>query len=460
VAEPVPARAGWGVAAAFAVAVGALKLLQHASLQTQAYDLGVFANVVWNTLHGRPFLNSMTGASYLADHFSPLLALLCPVFLLWKDAAALLLVQTLALALAVPAVHRLAARQAGGAAAAAFAVLFALSPYVHRVSRYDFHDAAFAVPLFLWALAFWDEGRFRGFWACLGAATLLREDMPLATAGVGIWIAFLSDRRGDPRWRLAGLVLSGAALSLFALEVAVWMPSFGPWRPAAHSYGNLGGDLPSILRSLADPATLWRHTLGDPARLRSLAALLAWTGGLALLAPGRLFLAAAPVGLNLLSGNPAQSGFQLHYAATALPFLFYAAVHGAGFLKRRFPPAAARLWLLPAALAAASSAAFPRYFAPVPAERRRAARELLSLIPPEDAVQASNNLFPHVALRERAGLFPDRRPARWVLLDREMTGFHPPASAREEMEAFARVHAARRAAAGGGFELYRAPEAP
>lgn len=449
---------GGALAAAFAAVVGGLKLGQHFSLQTQAYDLGLFANVLWNTLHGRFLFNSLTGASYGGDHFSPLLPVLSPLFLLWKNAAVLLLVQTGALAAAIPAVHRLAERFLGRAGAAAFAVLFAVFPYVHHVSRFDFHDAAFAIPLYLWALVFWDEGRTRAFWGTLVPATLLREDMALVTAGLGIYIAFLSERRNDPAWRRAGLGIAAGAAILFVLEMTVILPAFGSWRSAAFSYANLGGDLPSILKSLLNPVILWQNSLGDPARLKGLAVLAAWTGGLAFLAPRALFLVAVPVALNLLAGRSAQNTFQLHYAATVIPFLFYAMVRGAAVLARWRPGLPS--WILPSALSVAALMAFPPVFIRVGPEKRAAARELLARIPLEDSVQLSHNLFPHAALRERVGLFPMDHPTRWVLLDRKMTGFHPPADYLADVDAFARVHAGRRVADVNGFQLYRFPEAP
>ncbi|MGQ0644578.1 MAG: DUF2079 domain-containing protein, partial [Elusimicrobiota bacterium] len=101
------------LAALFAAAVSALKAGQHFSLQTQAYDLGIYANVLWNTGQGRFFENSISRVSYLGDHFAPLLLLLVPLLRLWENAAALLLFQSAALALAVPAVYGLARRAAG-----------------------------------------------------------------------------------------------------------------------------------------------------------------------------------------------------------------------------------------------------------------------------------------------------------------------------------------------------------
>src|SRR5262245_53611975 len=54
----------WILAAAFAAAVSGVKLAQHFSLQTQTYDLGIYANLLWNSLHGRPYWVGFAGFHY------------------------------------------------------------------------------------------------------------------------------------------------------------------------------------------------------------------------------------------------------------------------------------------------------------------------------------------------------------------------------------------------------------
>jgi len=53
-----------------------LALIKHYSYQTYAFDLGIFDQVMWNTLHGRLFECTIIGHNYLGDHFTPALLFL------------------------------------------------------------------------------------------------------------------------------------------------------------------------------------------------------------------------------------------------------------------------------------------------------------------------------------------------------------------------------------------------
>ncbi len=71
-----PAVVGLSVVAVFAAVTVFFKFQQFSALNTQLYDLGESANVLWNTFHGRPFWSSVMGENYLGQHFAPALALL------------------------------------------------------------------------------------------------------------------------------------------------------------------------------------------------------------------------------------------------------------------------------------------------------------------------------------------------------------------------------------------------
>jgi len=81
---------------------GAFSVLKHQSFQTHTSDLGNMDQPIWNTLHGR-FLEETRPdgrqSSRLTDHFEPIFALVSLVFLAWDDVRALLVLQTVAIAL-------------------------------------------------------------------------------------------------------------------------------------------------------------------------------------------------------------------------------------------------------------------------------------------------------------------------------------------------------------------------
>jgi uncharacterized membrane protein len=421
-ARSAPDRAwAWSGAAAFAAVVGTLKVLQAERLQNQAYDLGIYANVLWNSAHGRPFWDSLKNVNYLADHFSPGLAALAPLLRVWPSAAAVSVAQSAALALGLPAVHRLAWERTGDrAAAAGFALLYALSPLVQSAARSDAHAVAFGVPLLLWGL----ELRGRAGTACLAAAGTMQEDLWLCAAAAA-W------RKGERR-------AAGAFLAAFALALVAMRALAGGFVPAHWSF--------------YDPAAV-AASLSGLDRPLGLLRLLVPLGGLPLLAGADGLPLLLPLAYTWLGANPHQGRLDLQYGAPLVPFAFFAAIAGWSRLKRR--PA----WTL-AVLALISCAWLKPYSTPLPPEKAAAARELFSRVPPDAPVCASFNLVPRLALRRDVCLWvPGRTTGDWWLaLDASPVGFgrgslESPAA----IAALAAADPARVAYADQGFLLLSPP---
>ena len=102
-----PRTSLWLATAAFAAGFSALAVLQHRAFWTGRFDVGNLVQAVWSTAHGDVL--EVTGLhglqmSRLAAHFDPIVVAFAPLWWLWPDPAALLVVQALAVALGAPAV--------------------------------------------------------------------------------------------------------------------------------------------------------------------------------------------------------------------------------------------------------------------------------------------------------------------------------------------------------------------
>jgi uncharacterized membrane protein len=118
-----------------AVYLSLLKLKQHFVFQTTAYDLGLQANVAWNTIHGRLLHDSLQNINYLGDHFSPIHLALSLFYLLWENAATLLIIQSIGIGLASIALYFLALEKMHQKwLAISMTTFFLFNPYLHRVS--------------------------------------------------------------------------------------------------------------------------------------------------------------------------------------------------------------------------------------------------------------------------------------------------------------------------------------
>ena len=413
----------WSGALLFALVVGALKWLQAARLQNQAFDLGIYANVLWNTAHGAWFHDSVKGINFLGDHFSPGLIVLAPLLRLWPDAVTLSLAQSAALALGIPAVHRLAwDKTHDRAAAAGFAWLYAISPLVHEASRYDVHAVTFAVPLLLWGLALpGSPGR-----VALAVAGSLQEDIWLCAAAAA-W--HRKERRA---------VMVYIAVFVFALIMIRAIG--GAFVPAHWSFYAPAGIAASLFTTT---------------RLTGLARLLFPLGALPLLGGAPALPLLIPLGYTWLGANPHQGLLDLQYGAPLIAFVFMAAVAGWTKLKRK------PLWAF-AVMTGLSLPWIKPYSRPLPEAKAAAAREMLALVPADAPVSASFNLVPRLAARPHLRLwFPGLDPKGWWLaLDASPFAFGPGAlQSAPAVVALAKAHPDRIVYQQEGLLLLK-PDAP
>jgi uncharacterized membrane protein len=451
---PDPERAAWRLAALFFLWLASLKLCQYASFQSHYGDLGQDANICWNTLHGRLFFDSVTGTNFLGDHFEPVLALCALAFKLWPSAAVLLLIQCLALALAVVPLAALGRRHCRhNALVLAVSVLFILNPYLHLVSEFDFHPEALFIPAALWALLFWEQGRP---WPaglvvllCLG----LKEDVTLALAFFGLYAALF-------RGKKAGWALAAASAAAFAV-IALWaIPHFAGSRISVHHdrYASLGASTAEMIRNIARHPWMVPLRLLRPHVLLTLATLLGSVGFLPLAAPAALAPVLGACLHHLLSDYRSQYCLVSQYSAQAVPFLFYAALKGLAVCEDRLWSRKGRLAAGFVFLCGAAVAFQPFYTGPFQwgdiLEAARLVRQVpghASLATDGSRGRGREDLLPHLALRGELFRLDMSRPfqeppAEYVLFDSQRSA---------EYAAFlARTGKFERLGGGDGIELW------
>lgn len=366
-------------------------LRRHASFAVGDYDLGIFAQAFWTTVHlGLPFVNTHEGGSHFAYHASPVLLFLLPFYALAPVTGTLLLLQSAALALGAVPVYLLGRDLVDARTGRTFALLYLLYFPVHGVNYHDFHETAFAPAPFLLGLWGMLTGRRAAAWAGVLLALTVREDMGVLVAGMGLY--GLLDKR-LPRRDLVAWIVLGLAWS--AVSTQVVLPYFGGGA-ARHTsrYDWLGeGPLQVVLSPLLRPGLFW------PA----LFAKTSWEYVLGLLAPlaflplfgWRVLVLATPVLLlNLLSSFCGMRLFESHYAGPIVPFVFAAAV--VGYASRRRGLRAA--WVLTILMALLFNPSPLRLGRGVPPPDERA-RAFLQEVPRTASVSAPVHLWSHLVDR-------------------------------------------------------------
>jgi uncharacterized membrane protein len=450
-------RRAWAIAAlvaASAVLNSAYALLRLHAFRASTYDLVIFDQAVRSySRFGAPVAivkgvhNGFgPGFSVLGDHFSPILAVLAPLYWIHDGPGTLLVAQGALFALAIVPIWRFTERRLGAGAGYCAAGAYALSWPVAEALAFDFHEVAFVPLLSAVMIERYDAGR-RGR-AALAAFLLLlvKEDMGLLLAGFGL---FLLTRRGERR---AGLAYAAAGVAATAVCSKIAIAAFGGDNDYYWAYTSLGRDLPHaaahVLLHPWDAAAM----IGTPPGKLAMMGLLVLP--LLLLPPASplTLVVLPPLAERMLADRFANWWApHYHYNAFIVAVLVLAAVDGAARLRGN-PWLRARLrgrlgrglrpaWVPAGCLLAAAIVTVPFFaFGDLgdPAlyrrsERASAAAAAVGKVPDGALVEAANGVGPALTGRTRVLLWDwQPRNAPWVVADVRRRTFPFPSVAEQQ----------------------------
>ncbi|GIH91323.1 DUF2079 domain-containing protein [Planobispora siamensis] len=330
------------IVAVAATAYAVLGLVKLGTFRASIFDLVIFDQAVRGYAGFGPPVEPSVGMFYghgmdfvqLADHFSPIVALLAPLYWIHDGPETLIVAQAVLLALAAIPIWRFAERRLGATCAHLVAVAYVVSWPVAQTAGFDFHEAAFAPLLTAIMIERFDAGRkLPGFLAAL-ALLLVKEDMGLLVAAFGVYL--LCTRR-----RLEGAALVSFSLGALVMIRNVLMPMAGSGEAGFHwAYGRWGATLGEVALGLArDPlGALWQF-VSPEIKVDTLAFLL-WPLLLTVLFSPLTLVALPMIAERFLGDRTQWWGPDYHYNAFIVAVLFCAAVDGVDrlgkLLKRRF----------------------------------------------------------------------------------------------------------------------------
>ncbi len=313
----------WGLIGLYGCLFFGLNALKYRSYAFHDFDLAVYAQGLWNILHGS-FESSLLGIPLLGNHFVPILFLILPLYAVFPSPVTLLFLQTLFLGGGAHFVYRIAERHLPEPSPLIFAFSYLFYPALGYVSLFEFHPVALGVFFLLGALDAFERERSLSFWIFAALALLCQEDVSLAVMMIGV-LALLK-RRGW-RWSFFPFFIGGTT---FVFVVFWFMPRLNPETiNFSLLYSHLGENLPDALRFIVThPLKTLSLLFEGPLRKQMVMQLLAPLAFFPLLDPKSFVLSLPFFMEHLLSQRRTQHLLNYHYGALFIPLLFYAAIHG------------------------------------------------------------------------------------------------------------------------------------
>ena len=171
----------------FTIILTTFLINKHNAFNTRTYDFARFSQAIWNVLHGRFLFTSIDYRSILGNHFSPYMAFLAPLLLIWPDERALLFAQAASVGVAGLILALILYRH-HPRLAPWFLLAFYLNPAVQNLTLFEFRRVVLVMPFLALALFALDRQKRLLMLAALLVALLGKEDIGLFVSGVGLYL--------------------------------------------------------------------------------------------------------------------------------------------------------------------------------------------------------------------------------------------------------------------------------
>jgi uncharacterized membrane protein len=430
-----------------------LKTLQHLSFGTNACDLSIVDYGFHYTLKGEvmadPFHQYAFGRwernqgtlsyapgrvkgweSHFALHFTPILFLLIPLYIVFPGPLILLYIEVIAIGFSAWFLYLIARNVFQDRfLPVVVAVVYLFFRQLLIGLMHDFHTELLFPVFFLGAFYFLAIRKKPFlFFLFLSLALLVKEDIGIYLFFFGIFAVYkLKEKR-------LGWLTSVLSLGYILLTLGFIIPYFRHQAGGAGFYlygaiyGQEGGSLFRMIGTILSHPGILLQGVDFGLFFRILAANILLPLLFLPLASSYAVLLVPPLAVMILSKIPQMYTFGLHYSATFLPFLFLALIYG---MKNVRDFAASRMRgkirlsiSIVAAVLLLVNLANSNLWRIIQPSRYRAlstyagVMELIGRIPPQASVAAQSALIPHIPKRKAIAMLPAFHGEDFVLVQR------------------------------------------
>ncbi len=406
----------------FFVCASWIKLSQHYTFHTRAFDLSMYDSALSNTLKGDFMYTQWLGRNFFSEHFAPILLGILPLYLLYDSPALLLIVQALALTLALIPLFYLA-KDTFANALIPFGIVLVYLNYKYLINgfMFDFHHEIF-VPFFVFSLILsLRRNKLVLYFVFLILALACKEDMPVYLFMYGGYIAVV-----EKKWKvgIATMLLSGLWF-VFALKIAIPMSFPDGYQPSRFldrwsQYGQTYGQI--IWGFLTHPSMIVGESF-----FKTLWGISAPLGFVPFAGLPQTLLILPPFLLNNTSNFVKQQYLDSYYALPVLPFLFVAFIAGMKRILDKFPQKHHIIMILFTYLFMMNVEFYLEFMQAFDISQHDiVGHQLVESIPPNVTIAAQTILIPHLDRTHDITMLPERNDAAYIFLDTER--FHWPMS--------------------------------
>jgi len=235
-------------------------ILRYYAFEATGWDLGIAMQVLWNTIHGKPFyytyeLSVVPSGNFLALHFPLLFLLIEPFYALFPKAETLLVLQSAALGFGAIPLYMLAKKVLNQRIIALTLVaVYLLYPPLQGINWFDFHTEAFLVPFLLLVYYAIESNNIRLLYVSAALALTPDEYAPIIVASVLLVKLLKMFKMKKIRVHLMILTALSMIYFVIAVNIGTILGLSGAGESSAfrvQSWSNWGTSLPEIALNIS-----------------------------------------------------------------------------------------------------------------------------------------------------------------------------------------------------------------
>jgi uncharacterized membrane protein len=338
----------------YIIIYGYICCAKYESFSYYDYDLAIFNQVSWNTLHGNFMYSTIREGVYekngiqkriglfFKEHATPALLFFLPVYAIFKSPITLLLLQTLFLGAAAIPLYLIARRLLHAGWGIVFVVAYFFYPALGYINLFEFHPTCF-VPFFLFAaFYFYMTQKYVPFVVFLALAMFCKEDIAVIVFMFGVYALIDHIKKKEVRAGLKWVIVPSAMGLVWAILIYKFISPM--LNAKGYVFGEffkeMGGSFGGIVKTaITRPFYTLKFIfkvlppmINKPLYIVQIFLPLLFVS---FLSPLTLLIIVPQIFLYLASSKPTPSTIYFQYTAAVIPLVFISAVMGIRWLESK-----------------------------------------------------------------------------------------------------------------------------